>query len=1075
MRYILSISLICAMSLISHLSIAQSAQIIYVKKGATGSANGTSWTNAYPELRTALTAAVSISGSKEIWVAQGEYKPTDNIDRTKTFLLPSQTRLYGGFAGNESSLSARNWKQNRTVLSGDLGIQFDKIDNSYHVVTAKDVDANSGLDGFIVKEGSVVEDGVLSYGGGILIGSSGGITSPKINNCQFVNNRASAGGALATVSDTGSNGIVAPEITNCHFDGNLGTSVGGAISISNSSSDDLNFTTFVNCSFSSNRAGTHGGAGSIASKASFVNCTMTFNKSSGSGTALYSAAYLTVENSIIWKNFDGTVNSPDYSRQIYGGSTSTLIVRNNIIQGGFGLESDKNIDVDPLFLKEPSSVGVYPRTSIIPTQTTDPKYENQLETFGSRMPNPWTYYTYMDHQYNKLYITGSTLEIIDFNNLTNGLPTSSYHYPEFYFGRISRIEDGIHESGNKIYLETGYEGMKTIDRATGAISTVLPILQGEGLTFDYYNAEDIYIDNENNLLYSPIFYSPGNVFYGLLEWNLTTNVKRWINQLSTPVSIPQVNNAGDDGYWNGHRLYMDEVANTLYYSMGNGIWWWNRNNNTTGIYNTQGGIPLAPGNQNLPSNLTTSMYIDHTENKFYIGTHNGLFVWDRNNNTSRIYNTTNSKMINNLVDHVDKSDSEHLVFIACEYGGLFTINTQTGEERIYKKDEGNEVYPQLVDTDVSSGNFDEVDKKLYVSAWNPQGGVWVKDYNNLIPDYGDLSLKPGSPAIDRGDNSFLPGSITIDIDGQNRLVDYTSLFGSNSLDLGAYEKTYEAEDEAPQAIPENLSLNYVLSFNALTEGITNESLLDNYPVQDVNRSIQYIDGLGRPMQSIAIQGSPSRLDVIQPIIYDEFGREAVKYLPFTNGNDGLYKYDAVGTNSPQLNFYTTDGTPTIDADQAPFSQTVFEPSPLNRPDKEYGPGQDWATTGANKFVQHQYLTNQHSLSESTTEESVIAWKVDASGDPVSEEPVTGYIEEGGYYSSNQLHVKVTIDEQGHTVREYTNKEGQVILKKVQVVEGSANLNDAEHWACTYYIYDDLNNLVFVLPPEGVKQFLLTQD
>jgi hypothetical protein len=67
-----------------------------------------------------------------------------------------------------------------------------------------------------------------------------------------------------------------------------------------------------------------------------------------------------------------------------------------------------------------------------------------------------------------------------------------------------------------------------------------------------------------------------------------------------------------------------------------------------------------------------------------------------------------------------------------------------------------------------------------------------------------------------------------------------------------------------------------------------------------------------------------------------------------------------------------------------------------------------------------------------------------------------------------LSIKSTKDEQGNEVREYVDKLGRTILKKVQAVVGAA-LTDAAGWAQTYCLYDELGNLVIVLPPEVVKR------
>jgi hypothetical protein len=54
--------------------------------------------------------------------------------------------------------------------------------------------------------------------------------------------------------------------------------------------------------------------------------------------------------------------------------------------------------------------------------------------------------------------------------------------------------------------------------------------------------------------------------------------------------------------------------------------------------------------------------------------------------------------------------------------------------------------------------------------------------------------------------------------------------------------------------------------------------------------------------------------------------------------------------------------------------------------------------------------------------------------------------------------------------EFKDQDGQVILKKVQLTAGKDDGGGSGHpdWLCTYYIYDDLNNLRCVVQPRGVE-------
>lgn len=110
----------------------------------TGSNNGQSWTNAYrPDsgqptladpLQRALTAAAQAGGRNNIYVANGTYKPVSpgqTQDRTVSFVVPEQTKVYGGYAGGENDLTQRNEFSNQCILDGDIGTTGVNTDNSY--------------------------------------------------------------------------------------------------------------------------------------------------------------------------------------------------------------------------------------------------------------------------------------------------------------------------------------------------------------------------------------------------------------------------------------------------------------------------------------------------------------------------------------------------------------------------------------------------------------------------------------------------------------------------------------------------------------------------------------------------------------------------------------------------------------------------------------------------------------------------------------------------------------------------------------------------------------------------------
>jgi predicted outer membrane repeat protein len=218
------------------------SRVVYVRTGAGGSNNGTSWTDAYTSLQDALAAAQS--GDK-IWVTAGTYKPTTGTDRTATFTLKNNVEIYGGFAGTETSFSQRNVSTNVTTLSGDIGTVNNTADNVYHVVTSNSPANTAVLDGFTISGGNANGSTNQNIGGGIYIigsnpilrnlivennnatSSGGGLYNTSsanylLTNSTFRNNTSASGGAIYNVGSS-------PTLTDVTFTNNTATSQGGAI------------------------------------------------------------------------------------------------------------------------------------------------------------------------------------------------------------------------------------------------------------------------------------------------------------------------------------------------------------------------------------------------------------------------------------------------------------------------------------------------------------------------------------------------------------------------------------------------------------------------------------------------------------------------------------------------------------------------------------------------------------------------------------------------------------------------------------------------------------------------------
>lgn len=259
----------------------------------------------------------------------------------------------------------------------------------------------------------------------------------------------------------------------------------------------------------------------------------------------------------------------------------------------------------------------------------------------------------------------------------------------------------------------------------------------------------------------------------------------------------------------------------------------------------------------------------------------------------------------------------------------------------------------------------------------------------------------------------------------------------------------------------NENYNYVYERQYIQE--LNFQDLQNASSSNFISSIIYQDGFGKPLQNIQIDFYAENQDLVTYYEYDGNYNRTKDYLSFaseTSGNsNGSFVEEA--RLATEL-FYNTDS---FNNTSNPYTEYITEKSPLGKIEEIGYPGDNWKID----------LTNtSHSL------------KLDYDYNLFQEVKKFSVFNEGGNYinttlilegfeAPNSLSKKITKNEDWvsgklHTTEEFTNKHGQVVLERNYVSE-DGNIENVD----TYYVYDDVGNLTYVIPPLGVDDISTSGD
>lgn len=319
---------------------AARAQIVYVDANATGTNDGSSWANAY----TQLGEAIKNTTVGQIWVAADTYKPVydrnGNIPtdgRARTFPLKPGLSLYGGFAGTETSLAARDWGTNQTILDGDLlgnddySLPLNQIlmhptrldDNAYHILDGLTSNPDGAVvDGFFVRNSNSQGPGADNgAGGGIIVQAINASVTVTVNNCFFQRNASTRAGAGVLFCQPGTASTLTANFENCAFTGNAG-------------GYDPNYGDTYTSGF-------HIVAFNGTTTANFTNCTATGNDAQREGffRRWNGQVNLNIKNLVMWGNVNGGIYE--------AGSGGSTTINYTDFEGG--ASGTGNIDTNPLF------------------------------------------------------------------------------------------------------------------------------------------------------------------------------------------------------------------------------------------------------------------------------------------------------------------------------------------------------------------------------------------------------------------------------------------------------------------------------------------------------------------------------------------------------------------------------------------------------------------------------------------------------------------------------------------------------------------------------------------------------
>jgi len=234
--------------------------------------------------------------------------------------------------------------------------------------------------------------------------------------------------------------------------------------------------------------------------------------------------------------------------------------------------------------------------------------------------------------------------------------------------------------------------------------------------------------------------------------------------------------------------------------------------------------------------------------------------------------------------------------------------------------------------------------------------------------------------------------------------------------------------------------SYIKNYVPMTH-IGTVSQLGVVPLGAVKLSFAYKDGFNATFQTVTKNFSRQGSGYNDLVGVSETlpGKEEHGFLPFSKGNNfgnDLYE-NALGT---QKSYYAANYP---QEGYTSYSQSSYTSDATKRQTEKFAPGR--SQVGQKKGAVTVMGANDAN--------AVRTWDVNAQGWPVTV----------AYYGARQLAVATTTLADNSRSLTFTDKSGNVVLRQLSDTKSGASYT----YASTYYVYDELGRLRYVLPPKAV--------